>query len=104
MTRMRNHMALVAAMILAACGGRDRIPPPTVVQTVDRPVAVSCLKPGQRPVRPKRLVEDQPVPPSTLTEMVGRFRAKLNEWQEYGQTADDLMKVCETLPTTKESP
>jgi hypothetical protein len=101
MTRMCVCMALASIALLGACTGRDRIPPATVVQTVDRPVAVPCLKPGSRPAQPKKLTEDLPVAPNTLTEMVGRLRAKLTEWADYGQTADSLLRVCETIPAAK---
>jgi len=97
MTRMCVYLALVPLALLAACGGRLSVPT-TVTQTMSVPVAVACLKPGQRPRQPTRLVADSPVPPPTLTEMVGRLRAKLKEWQDsYGPTADELLQNCERI-------
>lgn len=97
MTRTNVYLAILAASLLAACGGRVAVPT-TITQTVPVAVAVPCLKPGQRPIKPTRLTQDLPVPPDTLTEMVGRLRAKLKEWQDsYGPTADELLQVCERI-------
>lgn len=97
MNRMLVSLALAAPLFLAACGGRVAVPT-TITQTQPVAVAVPCLKPGERPIQPKRLVTDSPVPPPTLTEMVGRLRAKLKEWQDsYGPAADDLLQICERI-------
>lgn len=97
MTKPSICVALGLAALLAACGGRDRLPPVTVVKTVDRPVAVACLKQNQRPTPPRRLSEDSPLAPPSLTEAVARFRAKLVEWARYGRKADGLLRACEKL-------
>jgi hypothetical protein len=94
---MKRWYVTLALVGVCACARPEAVPT-TLSQNVPTAVAVSCLKPGQRPVRPAKLVEDLPVAPETLTEMVGRFRAKLREWSGYGETADSLMKACETVP------
>lgn len=97
MNRMLISLGLAGSLFLTACGGRVAVPT-TITQTAPVAVAVPCLKPGQRPSQPTRLVTDLPVPPDTLTEMVGRLRAKLKEWQDsYGPSADDLLQICERI-------
>lgn len=102
MTRPHTCLGLALIALLGPSCALFQKPEPvvtTVTQLVDRPVKVPCLQPHQKPIQPKRLVEDNPAPPPTLTEMVGRLRAKLKEWQDgYGPTTDELLTICSTLP------
>jgi hypothetical protein len=94
---MTRPYVLLGLLVTAACT-RSVTVPTTLSQTVPVAVIQPCLKPGQKPRQPRRLVEDQPVAPATLTEMVGRLRAKLKEWQDdYGPSADELLTVCEKV-------
>lgn len=93
---MRILMCL-ALVSLSACT-RPETPRPVVITEIrEVPVAVACLKPGQKPQRPSLLKEDQAAP-FTLTEVVGRLRAKLRQWSNYGQTADELLTLCGKVP------
>jgi hypothetical protein len=95
------HLTLVPVALLASSCALLRTPDPvvqTVTQTVDKPVKVACLEPGQKPTKPKRITEAQPVPPETLTEMVGQLRAKITELFAYADTADELLTICSELP------
>lgn len=94
---MKRVYVCLALVVVCGCTRPEAVPT-TLSQAVPAPVIQPCLKPGQRPRPPSRLVEDQPAPPATLTEMVGRLRAKLKEWQDsYGPTADELLTACEKV-------
>lgn len=94
MRRLWIYMGLV---LTASCT-RPEVVPTTLSQTVPVAVIQPCLKPGQKPTQPSRLVEDLPVAPGTLTEMVARFRAKLKQWQDdYGPTTNELLTLCEKV-------
>lgn len=105
MSRISLFMALLTLSFLAACKTTQPPVVTTVTKTVDKPVAVACLKPGQVPVRPRTLTEDSRMAPSTMTERVARYRAKLLEWNAYGKTSDKLLRLCSSLPQpTKTQP
>ena len=93
-----KRLTILGLVLVAACTRPEAVST-TLTEVRYVPVQVPCLKPGQRPTQPTRLVEDMPVPPVTLTEMVGRLRAKLKEWQDsYGPTSNDLLQICEKVP------
>lgn len=93
---MSKSVVLLGLLLVAACTRTEAVPT-TITQTVDRPVKVACLKPGQRPKKPASLRQDTGVAPATLTEMVGRLRAKIRQWSAYGEKADDLLSICERI-------
>lgn len=103
MTRTISFLGLVGLALLASSCAVLKKPEP-VIKTeyinVSVPVAVACLKDGQVPTQPKRLTEDNPAAPTTLTEIIGRLRAKLLEWQDgYGPTVDELLTICSKVRT-----
>jgi len=89
-------MVCLALVSLSACTRPETPRPVVLTETREVPVAVACLKPGQKPKRPTKLSEDQSAP-FLLTEVVGRLRAKLKQWANYGQTADELLSACSKL-------
>jgi hypothetical protein len=92
-----RQLSPLALLLVAACG---HVSVPTVLtEKHDVAVATACVKPDQRPTQPTRLHEDLFTPPVSLTEKVGRLRAKLKEWQDiYGPTADGIIKACQQVP------
>ncbi len=103
MIRTIYLLGLAPIALLTSSCALFRKPEPVLVTkyvNVPTPVAVSCLKPDQKPTQPKRLVDDNPYPPASLTRIVGHLRAKLKEWQDdYGPTADDLLTICSKVPS-----
>ena len=82
--------AITAALLLSACA----TPPTPRIETVtvNVPVPVACVNPGQIPARPVR----PPMPGDAIAALAVAM-SWLADWDAYGATAGPIMDGCRRL-------
>lgn len=87
-----GRIALIAALLLAGCAGKQH------AVFIDRPVEVKvptpvpCVDAADRRPRPTALADE--AMPATAKQLVGTLLAKLKEWSRWGTLASSQLDAC----------